>query len=128
MRSQRKGESPSGRNAKSIFFFSLFCCSTGYKTDEQGVTKPVLARFAVPLSCCRADEEATESDRQTVNFGIIAAHSLVTAMDEALKTLGFPKKDCETIKFCEKWTGNFSAHRPEATSTSFFLLFLPRQD
>ena len=77
--SQRKGESPSGKSAKRIFF-SPFCCSTGYKTDEQGVAKLVLARFAVPLSCCRADEEATESDRQTVNFGIIANHSLVIAM------------------------------------------------
>ena len=75
-----------------VYFFSLFCCSTGYKTDEQGVAKPVLARFAVPLPCCRADEEATESDRQTINFGVIANHSLVTAMDEALKTLGSLKK------------------------------------
>ena len=73
-------------------FFSPFCRSTGYETDELGVTKPVLARFAVPLSCCRADEEATESDRQTMNFGIIAAHSLITVMDEALKTLVFSKK------------------------------------
>ena len=56
------------------------------------MAKPVLTRIAVPLSCCRADEEATESDRLTVNFGLIAAHSLITVMDEALKTLGSSKK------------------------------------
>ena len=77
--SQRKGESPSGRSAKSIFF-SPFCCSTGYETDEHGVAKPVLTRIAVSLSCYRADEEATADDHQTVNFEIIADHSLVIAM------------------------------------------------
>ena len=56
------------------------------------MTKPLLARIAVSLSCCSADEEATESDRQTINFEIIADHSLVIAMDEALKTLGSSKK------------------------------------
>ena len=30
-------------------------------------------------------------------------------MDEALKILGFSKKDCETVKFCEKLEGSFSA-------------------
>ena len=56
------------------------------------MAKPVLARFAVSLPCCRADEEATESDRQTINFEIIADHSLITAMDDSLKTLGSSKK------------------------------------
>ena len=56
------------------------------------MAKPVLTRIAVPLSCCRADEEATESDRLTVNFEIIADHSLITAMDDSLKTLGSSKK------------------------------------
>ena len=53
------------------------------------MTKSVLARIAVRLSCYCADEEATESDRQTINFGVIANHSLVTVMDEALKILDF---------------------------------------
>ena len=89
------------------------------------MAKPVLTRIAVPLSCCRADEEATESDCQTVNFEIIAAHSLITAMDEALKTLGFPKKDCETVKFCEKWAGSFSAATGQRRHQLYLLLFCP---
>ena len=56
------------------------------------MTKSVLARIAVRLSCYCADEEATESDRQTINFGVIANHSLVTVMDEALKILDFLNK------------------------------------
>ena len=75
------------------------------------------------LSCYCADEEATESDRQTINFGIISDYSLITVMDEALKILGFSKKDCETVKFCEKLEGSFSAATTGGNINFIFYFF-----
>ena len=73
------------------FFFAVLLFD-GLLNRRTGSDEGTAGKDCVPLSCCRADEEATESDRQTINFGVIANHSLVTAMDEALKTLGSLKK------------------------------------